>query len=289
MPNLIKFKQGLKSSLPILTSGEPAFVTDLQEVFIGTGSSNIRLLTQDDISTTVASQSHTTLTTTAHGGIVSSTDSRLSDSRTPNAHVLNSASHTVSGLTTGHFIKATSATTFGFAAHGLTHSDVGAAASSHSHLIADLPVASSGTSNTTQVVRADDSRLSDSRTPNNHNLIDTTKHPVTGLTAGHYIRAASSTTYSFSAIQASDIPTLNQNTTGSASTLTTTRTIWGNNFNGSQNVSGNLTSVGNITGSSAIIISSGGTNQDITLSPSGTGSVIINGIISGTVDGGEIV
>ena len=53
-------------------------------------------------------------------------DTRLSDTRTPSAHVLNSASHTVSGLTTGNFLKATSATTFGFAAHGLTYTDVGA-------------------------------------------------------------------------------------------------------------------------------------------------------------------
>jgi hypothetical protein len=36
-------------------------------------------------------------------------------------------------------------------------------------------------------------------------------------------------------------PTFNQNTTGSAATLTTTRTIWGQNFNGSGNVTGNLT------------------------------------------------
>lgn len=36
-------------------------------------------------------------------------------------------------------------------------------------------------------------------------------------------------------------PTFNQNTTGSAATLTTTRTIWGQNFNGSANVTGNLT------------------------------------------------
>lgn len=40
---------------------------------------------------------------------------------------------------------------------------------------------------------------------------------------------------------AGDFPTLNQNTTGSAATLTTTRTIWGQNFNGSANVTGNIT------------------------------------------------
>lgn len=39
---------------------------------------------------------------------------------------------------------------------------------------------------------------------------------------------------------AGDFPTLNQNTTGSAATLTTTRTIWGQNFNGSGNITGIL-------------------------------------------------
>lgn len=47
---------------------------------------------------------------------------------------------------------------------------------------------------------------------------------------------------------AGDFPTLNQNTTGSAATLTTTRTIWGQNFNGSTNVTGDITlGMGNIT------------------------------------------
>ena len=65
-----------------------------------------------------------------------------------------------------------------------------------------------------------DSRLSDARIPTNHNLIDTTKHPVSGLTAGHYIRATGATTYAFGGIQAADVPTLNQDTTGSAATAT---------------------------------------------------------------------
>jgi len=43
-------------------------------------------------------------------------------------------------------------------------------------------------------------------------------------------------------------PTFNQNTTGSAATLTNTRTIWGQNFNGSANVTGDITlGTGNIT------------------------------------------
>jgi len=52
---------------------------------------------------------------------------------TPSPHILVSSDHTVSGLTTGHFLKALSANTFGFAAHGLTYDDVGAAPYRHSH------------------------------------------------------------------------------------------------------------------------------------------------------------
>jgi len=44
------------------------------------------------------------------------------------AHQLDGSVHTVSGLTPGHFLKALTATTFGFAAHGLTYTDVGALA-----------------------------------------------------------------------------------------------------------------------------------------------------------------
>jgi len=46
--------------------------------------------------------------------------------------------------------------------------NLGAAAASHTHAIGDLPVATSGTSSTTQLVRADDSRLSNARTPTAH-------------------------------------------------------------------------------------------------------------------------
>lgn len=51
-----------------------------------------------------------------------------------------------------------------------------------------------------------------------------------------------------------------------ATTLQTTRTIWGQNFNGSQNVSGNLTGVGNITGTSNVIINSP-TNRTVWVTP----------------------
>jgi len=58
-------------------------------------------------------------------------------------------------------------------------------------------------------------------------------------------------------------PTFNQNTTGSAGTLTTTRTIWGQNFNGSANVTGDITL--------------GASNLTMTGSLAGTGSRVTKG------------
>lgn len=59
---------------------------------------------------------------------------------------------------------------------------------------------------------------------------------------------------------------------GSAATLTTTRTLWGQNFNGSANVTGSLTSVGDITATAAINITSATTNA-ITIDSGTTGNV----------------
>jgi hypothetical protein len=47
----------------------------------------------------------------------------------PRIHdLIDTTNHPVSGLTTGHFLKATSATTYGFSAHGLDYNDVNAIA-----------------------------------------------------------------------------------------------------------------------------------------------------------------
>lgn len=62
---------------------------------------------------------------------------------------------------------------------------------------------------------------------------------TSALTTG--ILKSTTTTGALSIAVAADFPTLNQNTTGSAATLTTTRTIWGQNFNGSANVTGDIT------------------------------------------------
>ena len=58
------------------------------------------------------------------------------------------------------------------------------------------------------------------------------------------------------------------NVTGSSASLTTTRTIWGQNFNGTANITGNLTNVGNITGSAGVTLESGGTGQDVLIATS---------------------
>lgn len=71
----------------------------------------------------------------------------------------------------------------------------------------------------------------------------------------------------FRSLVAADIPTLNQNTTGTASNVTGTVAV----ANG-----GTGTTTGSITGSGSLTFTAGGTNQSITLAPSGTGNIILN-------------
>ena len=63
---------------------------------------------------------------------------------------------------------------------------------------------------------------------------------------------------------------------GSAASLTTSRTLWGQSFNGTANITGNLTSVGNITGTGAVVIQSGGTNNNMTVKSVGTGNAYLD-------------
>jgi hypothetical protein len=48
MANKIQFKRGNKSKLPILDSGEPGFVLDTEEFYIGKGDKNVKILTEKD-------------------------------------------------------------------------------------------------------------------------------------------------------------------------------------------------------------------------------------------------
>ena len=65
---------------------------------------------------------------------------------------------------------------------------------------------------------------------------------------------------------------------GSAASLTNTRTLWGQNFNGTANVTGALTSVGNITGTGAVTL----TATSGTLALTATGANIITASTNGT-------
>jgi hypothetical protein len=105
---------------------------------------------------------------------------------------------------------AASGTTYnGSTARTISFNTVGAAATSHSHVIGDLPVAASGVSSATEVVRADDSRLSNARTPTSHVLATTSalgaEHSVSGLTAGQVLRASGATTAAFATLAAADV------------------------------------------------------------------------------------
>jgi hypothetical protein len=90
-------------------------------------------------------------------------------------------------------------------------------------------------------------------------------------TSGQYLRG-NGTNVVMSAIQAGDVPTLNQNTTGSAATLTTARDIQTNlastsaaSFNGSANITPGVTGT--------LAVGNGGTG--VTTS-TGTGSVVLS-------------
>lgn len=132
-------------------------------------------------------------------------DARLSDSRNPLSHALTS--HTVSGLTTGHFLKATSATTFAFGAHGLVASDVGA-------------VPTSTTVSTTSPLSGGGA-LSGNLTLSLSAGYGDTQNPYASKTANFILAAPNGAAGVpvFRAVVAADIPTLNQNTTGSAGSL----------------------------------------------------------------------
>jgi len=83
-------------------------------------------LSDADFRTAIGAGSSTLVIGTTAGTACEGNDARLSDARTPTAHTLDGALHTITGKTAGHFLKALSATTYGFAPHGLTAGDVGA-------------------------------------------------------------------------------------------------------------------------------------------------------------------
>jgi hypothetical protein len=117
-----------------------------------------------------------------------------------------------------------------------------------------------------------------------------TQNPYASKTAKYFLAApnAANGAPTFRAIVASDIPTLNQNTTGSAATLTTARNINGVSFNGSADITvtaaaGTLTGTTLASGVTASSLTSVGTLTNLSVTNTITGSVSGN---AGTVTNG---
>lgn len=79
---------------------------------------------------------------------------------------------------------------------------------------------------------------------------------------------------------AGDFPTLNQNTTGSAATLTTSRNIWGQAFNGSTSISGAMTGVTTIASSGTQTTTVGNSGTILTGSAATTGYLLAGALAS---------
>jgi len=145
--SVLESDYGAQTILRATANSTPTTLTVTEQTLIGRiTSGNIAALSTTQIRT---------LINVADGADVTANSA-------PQAHVLISASHTASGLTTGHFLKATGATTFGFGAHGLTYSDVGAEQSGVSVLEADYgaqTILQATTNNTPTALTVDEQRL----------------------------------------------------------------------------------------------------------------------------------
>jgi hypothetical protein len=100
------------------------------------------------------------------------------------------------------------------------------------------------------------------------------------VTSGQYLRG-DGTDVVMSAIQAGDVPTLNQNTTGSAATLTTPRAIYGNNFNGSADLTQIIASTYGGTGNGFTKFSGPTTSEKTFTLPDATTTILTTNAAEG--------
>lgn len=140
-----------------------------------------------------------------------------------------------------------------------------------------LPIANGGTGQTTQQAAI---------------------NALTGIqSSGKYLRS-DGTDSTLTTIQAGDVPTLNQSTTGSAATLTTPRAVYGNNFDGSAAITAIIASTYGGTGNGFAKLSGPAStektftlpnanatiltdNAAVTVAQGGTGAATLTGILKG--------
>jgi hypothetical protein len=117
-----------------------------------------------------------------------------------------------------------------------------------------------------------------------------TQNPYASKTAKYVLAAPNGAdgVPTFRAIVASDIPTLNQNTTGSAATLTTARAIYGNNFDGSAALTQVIASTYGGTGNGFTKFTGATTSEKTYTLPDASSTIVVQGGALGTPSSGTL-
>jgi len=117
-----------------------------------------------------------------------------------------------------------------------------------------------------------------------------TQNPYASKTAKYVLAAPNGAdgVPTFRAIVASDIPTLNQSTTGSAATLTTARAIYGNNFDGSAALTQIIASTYGGTGNGFSKFSGPATSEKTYTLPNSNATLLYDGGALGTPASGTL-
>jgi hypothetical protein len=117
-----------------------------------------------------------------------------------------------------------------------------------------------------------------------------TQHPYASKTLKFVLAAPNGAdgVPTFRAIVASDIPTLNQSTTGSAATLTTTRAIYGNNFDGSAALTQIIASTYGGTGNGFTKFTGATTAEKTYTLPDASSTIVVQGGALGTPSSGTL-
>ena len=115
-----------------------------------------------------------------------------------------------------------------------------------------------------------------------------TQNPYASKTANYFLASpnGSAGAPTFRAVVAADIPTLNQNTTGSAGTLTTPRAIYGNNFDGSAALTQIIASTYGGTGNGFAKLSGPATTEKTFTLPNASATILTDNAAVTVLQGG---